>query len=321
MRPLIVVAAAVALSACSHAPSTTRATPSPQAAAAPAALTASQLAARQTLLAADSALSTTANHSLHDAIASGASDDIVMLMPALARIGTRDSVLAAIDSLNAVTLRTLSWHAIRAELSADGTRGYTYGYGRRAAHTDTLTSVVPIQYLSFWRRESSQWKLIAWLISAGGANAPSTAPPACANPGPPTYVASHDSTAIATVRSADLDFSARSVKSGAGPAFAEFVAADGASIGTRASEVTCGRDAVAKALSPLGPGVLTWAPRVADAASSGDLAFTSGDAIIRDGGDVSYSNYLTVWKRQSDGKWRVVANGGNSAPAPATAAH
>ena len=321
MRPLIVVAAAVALSACSHAASTTRATPSPQAASAPAALTASQLAARQTLLAADSALSTTANHSLHDAIASGASEDMVMLMPALARIGTRDSVLAAIDSLNAVTVRTLSWHPIRAELSADGTRGYTYGYGRRAAHTDTLTSVVPIQYLSFWRRESSQWKLVAWLISAGGADAPSTAPPACANPGAPTYIASHDSTAIATVRAADLDFSARSLKSGAGPAFGEFVAADGASIGTRASEVTCGRDAVAKALAPLGAGALTWAPRVADAASSGDLAYTSGDAIIRDGGDVSYSNYLTVWKRQSDGKWRVVADGGNSAPAPATAAH
>jgi ketosteroid isomerase-like protein len=296
---------------------------SPQATtpAAPQPLSAQQLAARQTLLAADSTLSTTANHSLHDAIASGASEDVVVLMPALARIGTRDSVLAAIDSLNGVTVRTFSWHPIRAELSADGTRGYTYGYGRRAAHTDTLTSVVPIQYLSFWRRESSQWKLIAWLISAGGADAPSTAPPACANPEPPTYIASHDSTAIATVRAADLDFSARSVKSGAGPAFGEFVAADGASIGTGASEVRCGREAVAKSLSPLGPGALTWAPRVADAASSGDLAFTSGDAIIRDGSDVSYSNYLTVWKRQSDGKWRVVADGGNSAPAPATAAH
>ena len=324
MRPLIVVAATVALSACSHAASTTRPTPSPQAAAAPAApaaLTAPQLAARQSLLAADSALSTTANHSLHDAIASGASEDVVMLMPALTRIGTRDSVLAAIDSLNAVTVRTLSWHPIRAELSADGTRGYSYGYGRRAAHTDTLTSVVPIQYLSFWRRESSQWKLVAWLISAGGADAPSAAPPACAHPEPPAYIASHDSTAIATVRAADLDFSARSLKSGAGPAFGEFVAADGASIGTGASEIACGRDAIVKGFDPLGPGALTWAPRVADAAPSGDLAYTSGDAIIREGGDVSYSNYLTVWKRQPDGKWRVVADGGNSAPAPATASH
>ena len=139
-----------------------------------------------------------------------------MLMPSLPRIGTRDSVLAALDSLNSVTNRTLSWRPIRAETSADGTRGYTYGYGRRVARSDTLTSVVPIQYLSFWRREADQWKLVAWLISAGGADAPAAAPEACAHPGPPEYVASNDSTAIATVRAADLDFSARSQKSGAG---------------------------------------------------------------------------------------------------------
>jgi ketosteroid isomerase-like protein len=241
-----------------------------------------------------------------------------MLMPTLARIGTRDSVLSAIDSLNAKTNRTLTWRPIRAELSADGTRGYTYGYGRRVARSDTLTSVVPIQYLSFWRRESNEWKLVAWLISAGGADAPSTAPDACAHPGAPAYIASHDSTAIATVRAADLDFSARSKKSGAAAAFGEFVAPDGASIGTGATEVTCGRDAVAKGVAPLGPGALIWAPRVADAAPSGDLAYTSGDATIRLGADVSYSNYLTVWKRLADGQWRVVADGGNSAPAPAS---
>jgi len=200
---------------------------------------------------------------------------------------------------------------------AADTRGYTYGYGRRVAHSDTLTSVVPIQYLSFWRKEANGWKLVAWLISAGGADAPPTAPSLCTNPRPPEYTASHDSTAIATARAADLDFSARSVKAGAGPAFAEFVAPDGASVGTGKSEVTCGHDAVAKALEGIGPGVLTWAPRVADAAPSGDLAFTSGDAIIKDGNDISYSNYLTIWKRQADGKWRFVADGGNSAPAPA----
>lgn len=322
MRPLTIVVIIATLAACSHSAPLARATPSPQTAsavAAPQPLSAAQLSARNTLLAADSALSLVASHSLHDAIASGASDDVVMLMPTLARIGTRDSVLAALDSLNAKTVRTLAWHPIRAELSADNTRGYTYGYGRRVAHSDTLTSVVPIQYLSFWRKDANAWKLVAWLISAGGADAPATAPPACAHPGVPTYTASHDSTAIATVRAADLDFSALSVKSGAGPAFGEFVALDGASIGTGATEITCGRDAVAKSLAPLGPGALTWAPRVADAAPSGDLAFTSGDAIIKDSGETSYSNYLTVWKRQSDGRWRVVADGGNSAPAPASA--
>jgi ketosteroid isomerase-like protein len=316
MRTLPVLAAVAALAACSHSTPPASSTPSPQ--RAPAAFSPAQLAARQSLLAADSSLSLIAARSLHDAIAGGASDDVVMLMPSLPRIGTRDSVLAALDSLNSVTNRTLSWRPIRTETSADGTRGYTYGYGRRVARSDTLTSVVPIQYLSFWRREADQWKLVAWLISAGGADAPAAAPEVCAHPAPPEYVATNDSTAIATVRSADLDFSARSQKSGAGDAFREFVALDGAQIGTGRSETTCGRDAVAQGVAPLGPGALIWAPRVADAAPSGDLAFTSGDAVIHIGNDTSYSNYLTVWKRQADGKWRFVADGGNSAPAPRT---
>jgi ketosteroid isomerase-like protein len=315
MRTLPVLTAVAVLAACSH-PAPSRATPSPQ--RAPAALSAAQIATRQSLLAADSSLSLIASRSLHDALATGASEDVVMLMPSLPRIGTRDSVLAALDSLNSVTNRTLSWRPIRTETSADGTRGYTYGYGRRVARSDTLTSVVPIQYLSFWRREADQWKLVAWLISAGGADAPASAPEACAHPGSPEYVSTNDSTAIATVRAADLDFSARSQKSGAGDAFREFVALDGAQVGTGRSEITCGRDAVAEGVAPLGPGALIWAPRVADAASSGDLAFTSGDAIIHIGNDTSYSNYLTVWKRQADGRWRFVADGGNSAPAPRT---
>ena len=314
MRTPFVLLLAATLAACSHSTSSSRATPSPQ--RAPAALSAAQIAARQSLLAADSSLSLAASRSLHDAIASGASNDVVMLMPSLPRIGTRDSVLAALDSLNSITNRTLSWRPIRAEISADATRGYSYGYGRRVARSDTLTSVVPIQYLAFWRREASEWKLVAWLISAGGADAPAAAPEACAHPGPPEYVATNDSTAIATVRAADLDFSARSQKNGAGEAFREFVAPDGAQVGTGMSEITCGRDAVAKGLSPLGAGALIWAPRVADAAPSGDLAFTSGDAIIHIGKDTSYSNYLTVWKRRADGTWRFVADGGNSAPPP-----
>jgi ketosteroid isomerase-like protein len=314
MRTLSIVATLVTLAACSHSAPPERSTPSPQ--RAPAALSPAQLAARQSLLAADSSLSLVASRSLHDAIQTGASNDVVMLMPSLPRIGTRDSVLAALDSLNSVTNRTLSWRPIRAETSADGTRGYTYGYGRRVARSDTLTSVVPIQYLAFWRREADQWKLVAWLISAGGADAPAGAPEACAHPGPPEYVATNDSTAIATVRTADLDFSARSQKSGAEQAFREFAAPDGAQIGTARSEITCGRELVAQGVAPLGPGALIWAPRVADAAPSGDLAFTSGDAIIHIGKDTSYSNYLTVWKRQADGKWRFVADGGNSAPPP-----
>jgi ketosteroid isomerase-like protein len=310
--PILTVIAAVA--ACSHSVPPARTTPSPQ--AAPPSLSPAQLTARNTLLSADSALSTAANASLHDALAVGAADSIVMLMPALPRIVGRADVLAAIDSLNAVTNRTMSWHPIRAELSADGTRGYTYGYGRRVALTDTLTSVAPIQYLSFWQRDTTGWKLEAWMVSAGGPDAPSSAPPACAHPGPPEYSSRSADDAIATARTADLDFSARSVKSGAGAAFAQYVATDGASIGTGETEITCGRDAIAQALESIGPGVLTWEPVVADAAPSGDLAFTSGDAIIHGEHGLAYSKYLTIWKRSAGGSWLFVADGGNSAPEP-----
>jgi ketosteroid isomerase-like protein len=226
-------------------------------------------------------------------------------------------VVATIDSLNAVTNRTMSWNPIRAELSADGSRGYTYGYGRRVARTDTLTSVAPIQYLSFWKRDAGAWKLEAWMVSAGGVDAPATAPALCAHPGAPEYASRASGDAISTARTADLDFSARSVKSGAGAAFAEYVAPDGASIGTGSTEITCGRDAVADALRDVGPGVLTWAPVVADAAPSGDLAFTSGDATIHGDKGLAYSKYLTIWKRAANGKWFFVADGGNSAPPPA----
>lgn len=315
MRVLPVFAVIAAVAACRHSGASPRTAPTP--APAPAPLSPAQLAARNTLLAADSTLSLVANHSLHDALAAGADDSVVMLMPALPRVVGRADVLAAIDSLNAVTNRTMSWRAIRAELSSDGTRGYSYGYGRRVARTDTLTSVAPIQYLSFWKRDSTAWKLEAWMISAGGADAPATAPALCAHPGAPEYASRVSNDATSTARSADLDFSARSVKSGAGAAFAEFVAPDGASIGTGSAEITCGRDAVAAALHDVAPGVLTWAPVVADAAPSGDLAFTSGDATIRGDQGVAYSKYLTIWKRSANGKWYFVADGGNSAPPPA----
>lgn len=305
----------MAVAACSHSAAPSRTAPPPQ--PAPPALSSAQISARNTLLSADSALSLAASRSLHDALAAGAADSIVMLMPALPRVVGRADVLAAIDSLNAITNRTMSWRPIRAELSADGTRGYSYGYGRRVARTDTLTSVAPIQYLSFWQRDTTGWRLEAWMVSAGGADAPAGAPPACAHPAPPAYASRTTNDAIATVRSADLDFSARSRKAGAGAAFAEYAATDGASIGTGSTQITCGRDAIAQSVQPLGPGVLTWEPRVADAAASGDLAFTSGDATIRGEQGLAYSKYLTVWKRAANGKWYFVADGGNSAPPPA----
>jgi len=66
---------------------------------------------------------------------------------------------------------------------------------------------------------------------------------------------------------------------------------------------------------------LVWWPLWAGLAASGDLGFTTGPATF-DGKPSGY--YFTVWKRQADGAWKWVYDGGapsdgTSAPGPETA--
>jgi ketosteroid isomerase-like protein len=58
-------------------------------------------------------------------------------------------------------------------------------------------------------------------------------------------------------------------------------------------------------------------PRFSDAAASGDLGFTVGEATFDFGQfGTFYSKYLTVWQKQDTGEWRYVADLGNNRPAP-----
>jgi len=66
---------------------------------------------------------------------------------------------------------------------------------------------------------------------------------------------------------------------------------------------------------------LTWTPVKADMAASGDLGYTYGNYIFKsknkDGQIVShYGKYMSVWKKQKDGSWKVVVDMGNSSPEP-----
>ena len=110
----------------------------------------------------------------------------------------------------------------------------------------------------------------------------------------------------------DSAFAARSAAVGAAIAFAEYVADDGISLGAVGAPA-CGKDAVGAQLDGVAPSALEWSPIIGDA--SGDLGYTVGTATIRGESGVHYSKYLTVWKRQPDGAWRFVVDGGNVAPA------
>ena len=67
------------------------------------------------------------------------------------------------------------------------------------------------------------------------------------------------------------------------------------------------------------PKPLTWKPAYADLAASGDLGYTVGYASWPATDDKGQrvtrgSKYLTVWKKQADGSWKVAADLGNAAP-------
>jgi len=63
-----------------------------------------------------------------------------------------------------------------------------------------------------------------------------------------------------------------------------------------------------------GPKTLTWEPLKAEAANSGELGYTWGNWKFEQQDTILYGNYFTVWKKQTDGTWKVALDGGNTTP-------
>jgi ketosteroid isomerase-like protein len=78
---------------------------------------------------------------------------------------------------------------------------------------------------------------------------------------------------------------------------------------------TSGRPAYEKSANV--PKALLWWPIFADAALSGDIGYTTGPWEYRNEGKgepTGYGQYVTIWKKQADGSWRVRADIGIGHP-------
>jgi ketosteroid isomerase-like protein len=112
------------------------------------------------------------------------------------------------------------------------------------------------------------------------------------------------------LQKADADWSA-SVAAGA-DAFAGFVASDGVIMPPNEPAVSgaaAAKDWAAKMTAMPGFGV-TWAANVVEVAASGDVGYTSGsyDLHMNMPGGSPMSDrgkYLTVWKKDASGAWKV----------------
>jgi ketosteroid isomerase-like protein len=64
--------------------------------------------------------------------------------------------------------------------------------------------------------------------------------------------------------------------------------------------------------------ILEWYPLKVEVSKSADLGYTFGNWTLTNAkGEKSFGNYMTVWKKQKDGSWKFVIDGGNSTPEPA----
>jgi ketosteroid isomerase-like protein len=109
-------------------------------------------------------------------------------------------------------------------------------------------------------------------------------------------------------------------KGGAG--FAEWFADDGVALGNGAAPLI-GRVAIAKSAnwSPKAY-QLTWTPTAAVMGPSGDMGYTwghfEGHSKDAQGNPVTTTGrYMTIWRRNADGKWQVVLDAGANEPAGA----
>ena len=236
------------------------------------------------------------------------------------RTATLQGRAAATDWLatNPIAPSTIQWHVLAADVSNDGTQGFTWTGGTFTADLGAGPTILPGFFLVYWRRAGAgDWEIAAFVLNIAG---PQTGP-LPEGFGTPTskHRRNFPNTDVIEQRSdllaVDAAFSAASVSDGTGPAFEQFAAPNAIAVGE--GQFVFGPEAIGEAFT-VGPNdVVSWVPRFSDAAASGDLGFTVGDAtfVFAEFGTF-FTKYLTVWQKQDTGEWKFVADFGNSRPGP-----
>ncbi len=122
---------------------------------------------------------------------------------------------------------------------------------------------------------------------------------------------------------ADKKFSEKSIKDGIAAAFIAYADEDVILMRDQQFPII-GKKGLEEYYSKIkkGNAKLEWSPVKAVIANSGELGYTFGNWIYTakdTNGNLNktYGNYVTIWKKQKDGSWKFVLDGGNTTPPPA----
>ena len=207
------------------------------------------------------------------------------------------------------TLATLriQWQALHAEVSSDGSFGVTWGVttiGIRGA------PVRLARYVSAWQRDLIGWHLAAHVQT--GVGSPVTLPAGWTAPPLPALTTNPT---VAGFVEADRAFATLAAQTDAATAFAAFAAPDAVTF-SGSGELALGPAAIRANLEGGPPMAWQWGPVAAGGSLDGSLGFTVGEATIapKSGEEVFRSKYLTIWRREPDGKIRFITDAGNARP-------
>lgn len=269
---------------------------------------------RATLLEADRAASRAVHRSgMATGLAGALADDVLLLYDGAPIVAGRDRVLRVLAAQPALANLHMQWLPLVVTVSADGSLGVTYGttvISNGALPPDSALAFG--KYVTVWRpTPEGEWRIVAHL-QTGLAD-----PAAVVMPEMPGAASGAPTGAFAQ---ADAAFARLAADSGAPAAFAAFAAPD-ATIFAPSGEMLIGpatiRTRMLEARSARS--LWSWQPRFAAGAAGGDLGFTVGEAVIRSQSPtgvaaIYYSKYLTVWRRQPDGRMRFIVDAGNARP-------
>lgn len=201
-----------------------------------------------------------------------------------------------------------AWQPIGGGISRDQLSGFTFGIAVRAAPEVPGTMVE--RYIAFWSRvRGGPWRIAAYIeVSPGSLSMPqgySVTPVEIPKP----------SRALV---SADSQLAERASALVPVAALEDVISEDGVLLTT--TQLIVGPAAAADYIESRRSFSLSWEPRDARIAASGDLGFTIGDAVSTSLGPTGaatqrFTKYLTVWRREN-GRWRIIVTGANDRPSP-----
>ena len=266
--------------------------------------------------AADALSQAIASQDVAAALTAVLADNAVFLSPRTDMVVGKAAVASFLAS-NPIAPSALTWTTIKTDVSNDATQGYTWTQGSVTIDIGTGPLTMPGMALIYWTRTAAgDWQIAAMNVSSGG---PQALPLPDGFGTPDTkhrrnFPNTDASSEAATLLAVDRAFSDASLERTLGVAFEAYAAPDGIAVG--GGQFVYGPAAIGEAFAATPDDHVSWVPRYASAAESGDLGFTVGDASFILPGVSFYTKYLTIWQKQNSAEWRFVADFGSSRPAP-----